>query len=144
MSVKGQTFQVRADGKTLDQKLVQNVSGVPGYVYLVISGTQYTPTSTTAETGFPIPTPTVVPMAPQLDQYSAISKASVDLYESKQVYVNGFKLRDSNISPTIVSETAITGVRPIQLRGYGDRISITITAPNPQPMILRAIEMEIV
>lgn len=137
----GLPVQVRCDGKTLDGV---TASSPYGNINLVYGGAAYTPTVTTAETGLAIPVPTVVPMAPQVDMYSGISKASVDLYESKQVYVNGYKLRDSLISPTIASETAITGFRPIQLRGYSDRISITITAPNPQPMHVRAIEMEIV
>lgn len=141
---QGAQFQGRADGKSLDRGNVGTLDGTQGRYILAINSASYSPTSAQIEAGFPMPTPTVVPMAPQIDQYSAISKANVDLYESKQVYVNGFKLRDSNISPTIASETPITGFRPIQLRGYGDRVSITITAPNPQPMTLRAIEMEIV
>ena len=141
VQLAGLTVQVRCDGKTLDS--VAAGAGL-GSISLLSSGSEYYPTVETAETGLAIPVPTVVPMAPQVDMYSGISKASVDLYESKQVYVNGYKLRDSLISPTIASETAITGFRPIQLRGYSDRISITITAPNPQPMHIRAIEMEIV
>ena len=141
VQLANQQVQVRCDSKTLD---TQTASAVYGNILLRRGGVTYTPSVTSAETGLAIPVPTVIPMAPQVDQYSGISKANVDLYESKEVYVNGYRLRDTLLTASATSDTPITGFRPIQLRGYGDRISVTVTAPNPQPMHIRAIEMEIV
>lgn len=133
------TVQVRADDMTMEPQVVSGGGEVS-----VLSGDVPIP-SDVVEAGLAIPEPKLEPMPPQVSQFSAISKASVDVYESRGIRVNGYKLRDVSPGQEIDGATPlVTGIRGIQVRGYGDRQTIAITMPEPQPAHIRAIEMEVV
>lgn len=136
--LNGETVAVRADGQTMESAVVA------ANAVAVLSG-DVPITATLVEAGLAIPTPTVEPMPPQLSAHSAIVKATVDLFESREVYVDGYQLRPYLPGEAITSAAspAITGFREIQLRGWSDRASVAITSPHPQPMTVRAIQMEI-
>jgi hypothetical protein len=135
--LQGRTVQVRLDAMTLSEAVVASgsVSSLNGDV--PIPGDAF-------EGGLAIPTPTAEPMSPVTAKYASLIRAEVDLYQSRGVYVNGFLLR-----PLLPGEDvdgaypSITGIRPIQLRGWGARPTVTITFPEPQPALVRAVELEV-
>lgn len=133
----GETVAVRADGVTMER--VEVASGDAA-----IRSGDVPIESSEVEAGLPF-TATVEPMPPQVGEFTAVVRAAVDLYESRAVNVDGYRLRDYLPGQTVPASgltPAITGVRPIELRGWGDRQSITITSSEPQPLLVRAVEME--
>jgi|LGVF01.2.fsa_nt_gb hypothetical protein len=74
-----------------------------------------------------------------------ITKAIVNLYESRGVYING-KLVTSRKFGTNNLDVAlepITGIESVYLLGYNVSADVEITQTNPEPMQLLALDLEI-
>lgn len=137
--LEGRTVQVVANDKTCDEVVV-----AAGVVAPKNGGVLVRPCSR-IEVGLAIPLPTLEPMPGLPDEASGVVRALVDLYQARAVYINGFRLRDYKAGD-IITEAAsplLTGLFPIELRGWGDSMTITITAPEPQPCTVRGLEMEV-
>jgi hypothetical protein len=61
---------------------------------------------------------------------------------SKEVYVNGYRIPDFDPGETATVATR-TGIVPIHIIGWGERTTVAITMPNPQPCTVRSVMMEI-
>jgi len=136
--LEGATVQVRGSSHTLEDAVVTGGAIAP------MSGDALFRTLA-LQAGLAIPTPTLEPMPPQNSKYSSIVSAEVDLFESRSVFVNGFRIRPygPNEAATNSAPPFLTGLRRIQLRGWGERESVVITAPEPQKCFVRAIQMEV-
>jgi len=74
-----------------------------------------------------------------------ITKAIVNLYESRGVYVNGElvttrKFGEDNLD---VALTPITGIETVFLLGYNTKAQVEITQTNPEPLTLLALDLEV-
>jgi hypothetical protein len=74
-----------------------------------------------------------------------ITKAIVNLYQSRGVYVNGIlvttrKFGENNLD---VALTPITGIESVFLLGYNTKAQVEITQTNPEPMTLLALDLEV-
>ena len=136
--LEGATVQVRGSGHTLED--------------VVVSGGAVAPMSADAllrtlvlQVGLAIPEPTLEPMPPQNSKYTSIVSAEIDLYQSRSVFVDGFRIRPygPNEAASNTAPPFLTGPKRIQLRGWSERASVVITAPEPQPCFVRAIQMEV-
>jgi hypothetical protein len=135
--LEGRTVQVRLNGMTMATDVVSggDVSGVNGDVTLE---------GVFCEAGLAIPTPTAEPMPPQTDLFTSIVRAEVDRYQSREMLVNGFRIPDLEPGETAAGPVALdSGAVPITIVGWGERQTITITMPNPQPGVVRAVTMEV-
>jgi len=133
----GETVQVRGDGLTLNE-----VEVASGDVATTLDGATWSPTAVEAGLAFTV---TVEPTPPQQSQFSSISKVTLDLFESRGVYVNGFRVRDylPGEAVTDAPSPLITGFRAMPVRGWGDRQTVTITQTEPQPFTCRALDIEV-
>jgi len=73
-----------------------------------------------------------------------ITRVFVDLYNTKEVYVNNFLVTSRTFSATLDSEfPLITGQEEVRLLGYNNTGQITITQSTPSPMTLLALDLEV-
>lgn len=138
--LEGLTVQVRCNEATMDPQEVD------GGAVSILSGPLPVTVTSSSEAGLAIPTPTIEPTPPQLAEYSSISKVTLDLYQSRSVLINGYAVRPYLLGAVVqlaVAPPLITGMRAMQVLGWSQRPTVTITMPEPQPCTLRAIEMEV-
>ena len=135
--LNGESVKVRGDGLTLNDA---TVSG--GIVATTLDGSTWSPTAVEAGLGFAV---TVEPTPPQQGEFTSISKVTLDLFESRAVFVNGFRVRDylPGVAITDAPSPLSTGFRAMPVRGWGDRQTVTITQTEPQPLTLRALDIEV-
>jgi hypothetical protein len=74
-----------------------------------------------------------------------ITKAIVNLYQSRGVYVNGNLVtsRKFGADNLDVALTPITGIESVYLLGYNTKAQVEITQTNPEPMTLLALDLEV-
>ena len=74
-----------------------------------------------------------------------ITKAIVNLYESRGVYVNGNLVtsRKFGTDNLDVALEPVTGIESVYLLGYDTSASIEITQSNPEPLQILALDLEV-
>ena len=80
-----------------------------------------------------------------VNQPRRITKAIVNLYQSRGVYINGNLVtsRKFGINNLDVTLTPITGIESVYLLGYNRDASVEITQTNPEPMTLLSLDLEV-
>ena len=134
--LEGLTVQCRLGALTMSTDVVSSgdVQSLNGDV--LVEGVVF-------EAGLAIPVPTAEPMPPQTDLFTSIVRAEIDRYESREVYVNGFRIPDRLPGESTTGGEFGSGIVPIQILGWGERQTVTITMPNPQPCTIRSILQEV-
>ena len=74
-----------------------------------------------------------------------ITKAIVNLYQSRGVHVNGNLVtsRKFGADNLDVALTPITGIESVYLLGYNTKAQVEITQTNPEPMTLLALDLKV-
>ncbi len=137
--LEGETVEVKADGAYMLDKTV--------------SGGQITTerTADTIEAGLGWrPTLTMMPLnvqlqnGPNASSKKKIARASVQLYESNGVTINGQQLADRTIgADQFEAPIPQTGVKRIHLLGWSLEAQVTITQNSPMPMTILNVGMEV-
>lgn len=138
--LEGETVQVRAGSATMEPQEVVGGVVAPKSADAIVR-------STRVIAGLAIPEPALEPMPPQIGLFTSVVSATVDWYESRDRFVNGFQMYPYAPGQAVEAHSApplFTGFEEAIVIGWGDRESVRITAPNPQPCFVRAIHMEVV
>lgn len=73
-----------------------------------------------------------------------VTKARVNLYESRGVYVNNQLVTTRKFGDALDQVfTPITGIESVYLLGYNTRTQVEITQKNPDPMTLLSLDLEV-
>ena len=80
-----------------------------------------------------------------LDDEKRITHCTLDLHESLGLYVNSIYLSDRDFGEDVLDQTPtpFTGRKATRLLGWSKENQVTITQPDPLPMTIRAINLEV-
>lgn len=138
--LEGETLRVRGDGAVLQDVTVATGSATAersitdGEVGLEFVATIKTmPAVQDLGGGF------------NLDDEKRITHCTLDLYETLGLYVNDIYLPDRQFGEDILDTTPkpYTGRKSTRLLGWSKTNQVTLTQPDPMPMTIRAINLEV-
>lgn len=138
--LEGETVRVKGDGAVLGDETV--ASGSVTADRSITDGE--------AGLGF-VPTIKTMPAVQDmgagfnLDDEKRITNCVLDVYETLGLYVNGTYVPDRALGTGILdaTPTPYTGRKNVRLLGWSKTNQVTITQPDPLPMTIRALNLEI-
>ena len=137
--LEGETVKVKADGAVQDDEVV--VSGeitIGRTADTIEAGLEYLPVIKT------MPLNQNLQGGPSASSKKKILRASLQIFESNGIIVNGQRIADKMIGQDqFDAPTPQTGVRRIFLLGWSIEAEVTITQDTPMPMTILNIGMEV-
>lgn len=138
--LEGETVRVKADGSVLGSETV--ASGQITADRVVTDGEAGIGFTVTVKT-----MPVVQDMGAgfNLDDEKRVTRCTLDLFESLGVYVNNVYLPDKSFGLGILDSQPepFSGRKTMPLLGWSKLNQVTITQPDPLPLTVRAINLEI-
>lgn len=138
--LEGETVRVKADGSVLGSETV--ASGQITADRVVTDGEVGLGFTVTVKT-----MPVVQDMGAgfNLDDEKRVTRCTLDLYQSLGVYVNNVYLPDKSFGLGILDSQPdpFSGRKTMPLLGWSKLNQVTITQPDPLPLTVRAINLEI-
>lgn len=137
--LEGETVNVKADGSFMGTEVVSGGSiTIERTADTIEAGLEYLPELIT------MPLNVNVQNGPNASAKKKIARASVNLFESNGVIINGQRLADKTIGQDqFDAPEPQTGIKRIHLLGWSLEADITITQDTPFPLTILNIGMEV-